>query len=138
MNCIIIDDDLMSRRVIEEFVERTDQLILVNSYETAVDAINAFNTGEDIDLIFLDIEMPEMNGYETCRRLKENKESKEIPVIFLSGLHSTEEKLDAFEAGGVDYITKPFSVKEVVARVKAALRRTTALEQEINGVEGML
>ena len=56
MNCIIIDDDQMSRRVIEEFVSRTDQLILLNSYENAVDAINAFNTGEDVDLIFLDIE----------------------------------------------------------------------------------
>ena len=70
MNCIIIDDDQMSRRVIEEFVERTDQLNLVSSYENAVDAINAFHSGEDIDLIFLDIEMPEMSGIDFLETLQ--------------------------------------------------------------------
>ena len=90
---------------------------------TASDGASAIETvrRQSPDIILLDIIMPKMNGYETCRRLKENEESRDIPVIFLSGLHSTGEKIDAFEAGGVDYITKPFSEKEVLVRLRTHL-----------------
>ena len=100
MNCIIIDDDLMSRRVIEEFVERTEQLNLLNSFENAVDAINAFNTGEDVDLIFLDIEMPDMSGIDFLETLKNP------PQIIIV---SSKEKyaLDAFNYDVTDYLLKP-------------------------------
>ncbi|HEY9836411.1 MAG TPA: response regulator, partial [Vampirovibrionales bacterium] len=74
------------------------------------------------DLIFLDIQMPEMNGYEVCEQLKANPETAEIPVIFLSVIEETLEKVHAFNVGGVDYITKPFQVKEVVARVETQLQ----------------
>jgi two-component system, sensor histidine kinase and response regulator len=73
------------------------------------------------DLILLDVVMPKMNGYEVCRRLKSNKKTREIPVIFLSILHEIYHKVKAFEVGGVDYITKPFQVEEVLARVKNQL-----------------
>ena len=66
--------------------------------------------------------MPEMNGYEVCRQLKTDEELEHIPVIFLSALSETEDKLKAFEAGGVDYITKPFQYEEVRARVETHLR----------------
>ncbi len=74
------------------------------------------------DLILLDINMPEMDGYEVCRQLKADKELARVPVIFLSALSETEDKLKAFEAGGVDYITKPFQYEEVRARVETHLR----------------
>ena len=74
------------------------------------------------DLILLDITMPEMSGYEICAQLKSNPSLKDIPVIFISGLAETEDKVRAFEAGGVDYITKPFKVQEVQARVDSHLR----------------
>ncbi len=93
------------------------------------------------DLIFLDIQMPEMNGYEVCEQLKANPETAEIPVIFLSVIEETLEKVHAFNVGGVDYITKPFQVKEVVARVETQLQilrlqnklkeQNIRLEQEI-------
>jgi DNA-binding response OmpR family regulator len=73
------------------------------------------------DLILLDIMMPEMNGYEVCERLKDDPRLMDIPVIFLSGLESTEVKVKAFRSGGVDYITKPFQFEEVRARVKTHL-----------------
>jgi two-component system sensor histidine kinase/response regulator len=77
------------------------------------------------DLVLLDINMPEMDGYEVCRRLKDNEALREIPVIFLTALTETADKLKAFGFGGVDYVSKPFQIDEVLARVKVhiALRR---------------
>ena len=73
------------------------------------------------DLILLDISMPEMDGYEVCQALKENGDWQEIPVIFISALTETLDKVKAFSAGGVDYITKPFQIDEVIARIEAHL-----------------
>src|SRR5512135_3017124 len=67
------------------------------------------------DLILLDINMPEMNGYEVCRRLKADRRFSDIPVIFISALSETLDKVEAFTSGGVDYITKPFQFEEVEA-----------------------
>ncbi|MEG4233158.1 PAS domain S-box protein [Microcoleus sp. Pol11C3] len=74
------------------------------------------------DLILLDIRMPEMNGYEVCRRLKAKAETEQIPVIFLSVLDEMNDKLQAFRVGGADYITKPFQVEEVLARIDKQVR----------------
>jgi signal transduction histidine kinase len=74
------------------------------------------------DLFLLDINMPEMNGYELCECLKSNPELSAAPVIFLSALSATEDKVKAFQAGGADYITKPFQLEEVQARVLTHLK----------------
>ncbi len=74
------------------------------------------------DLILLDIKMPDMSGYEVCRRLKADDRLKDIPVIFISALQETLDKVHAFASGGVDYVTKPFQFEEVVARVGTHLR----------------
>ena len=79
------------------------------------------------DLILLDINMPDINGYEVCRRLKANQQTADIPVIFISALDEVLDKVKAFEAGGVDYITKPFEMQEVLVRVKTHL--TISLQQ---------
>ena len=73
------------------------------------------------DLILLDILMPGMDGFETCQRLKDSSETRDIPVIFMSALTDTVDKVKGFEVGAVDYITKPFQYEEVLARVKAHL-----------------
>jgi adenylate cyclase len=80
------------------------------------------------DLILLDINMPEMNGYEVCRRLKNDEQLKDIPVIFLSALNEPMDKVKAFAVGGVDYIAKPFQFEEVRARVEAHLTLKVARE----------
>lgn len=102
MNCIIIDDDEMSRRVVEEFIGRTDFLNLVNSYTNAVEAINYLNQGEDVHLIFLDVEMPEMTGIEFLNSLT-------LPpqVIIIS----SKEKyaIQAFDYSVTDYLLKPIT-----------------------------
>ena len=74
------------------------------------------------DLILLDVAMPEMNGYEVCEQLKSDPVLKEIPVIFISALSDTMDKVKAFRVGGVDYVTKPFQFEEVYARVQTHLR----------------
>jgi diguanylate cyclase (GGDEF)-like protein len=94
------------------------------------------------DLILLDIKMPDLDGYEVCQQLKQNIHTRDIPIIFLSALDDVIDKVKAFEAGGVDYITKPFQVKEVLARVKNQLALQSAraeisqlnqeLEQRVN------
>ena len=86
------------------------------------------------DLILLDIMMPEMDGYEVCRRLKENQLLHDIPVIFISALNETNDVVKALKFGGVDYITKPFRAEEISARVKThiKLRRQSIELQELN------
>jgi CheY-like chemotaxis protein len=69
------------------------------------------------DLILLDIKMPDMDGYEVCRRLKKDELAREVPVIFISALNETIDKVKAFGTGGVDYITKPFQIEEVMVRI---------------------
>ncbi len=113
MNCIIIDDDLMSRRIIEEFVNRTDQLHLLSSYENAVDAINAFNSEEDIDLIFLDIEMPEMSGIDFMETLANPPQ-----IIIISS--KDKYALDAFNYDVTDYLLKPISYSRFFKAVNKA------------------
>jgi putative two-component system response regulator len=81
------------------------------------------------DLILLDIRMPEMDGFEVCRRMKEDTHLRDIPVIFISALTETDEKVKAFHSGGVDYVTKPFQIEEIEARVATHLRLRNALSE---------
>jgi PAS domain S-box-containing protein len=87
------------------------------------------------DLILLDVKMPDMDGYEVCRRLKSSEQSRNVPVIFVSAYDKTVKKVEGFQAGGVDYIIKPFEREEVLARVASQLqlrKLTEHLEQEVN------
>ena len=104
-------------------------------------ALNAVHSSPP-DLILLDIIMPEMNGFEVCKKLKANQKTKDIPIIFLSVLDNATDKVKAFNVGGIDYITKPFQVEEVLARIENQLALQTlqkqlaqqnqALQQEIS------
>lgn len=90
---------------------------------------------EKPDLILLDIMMPGMNGYEVCRKIKENNQFKEIPVVFLTALSQENDEIRGLEAGGSDFIKKPISPPKLIARVKANLRnqktsKSTNIEQE--------
>lgn len=86
------------------------------------------------DLILLDIKMPEMDGYQVCEAIKTDEALRDIPIIFISALDDTFDKVKAFEYGGVDYVTKPFQIEEVVARIESQLtiqRQKIALQQEV-------
>jgi DNA-binding LytR/AlgR family response regulator len=102
MNCIIIDDDELSRRVVEEFIGRTDFLNLTHSFTNAVEAINYLKQGEEVHLIFLDVEMPEMTGIEFMNSLTHPPQ-----VIIVS----SKEKyaIQAFDYSVTDYLLKPIT-----------------------------
>ena len=85
------------------------------------------------DIILLDINMPEMNGYQVCQALKNDPDLYNIPILFISALDEIFDKLKAFQAGGVDYITKPFQIEEVVARIEAHL--TIKRQQQVLKIE---
>ena len=115
----IVDDNPYDLKLLGKILR--NQHYRVYSFPNGELALKGMEKGVP-DLILLDIKMPDMNGFELSRKLQENPLFKDIPVIFLSALHDTEDKVTAFSVGGVDYITKPFSFEEVLARVKIHLR----------------
>lgn len=124
--------------VIDDTKENIDILIesLIDKYEIYA-ALNGFDGIELVkeilpDLILLDIMMPEMDGYETIQKLKSDRNTKNIPVIFVSALSEIENKKRGFELGAVDYITKPFEIIEVEERVKIHLKLVQASRLLIN------
>ncbi|MBE0639610.1 MAG: response regulator [Bacteroidales bacterium] len=86
----------------------------------------------DFDLILLDVMMPGMDGFEVCKQLKNNPKTKEIPIIFLTAKSETENVVKGFELGAVDYVTKPFSTEELLARVKTHIDIRRKFEEKAN------
>ncbi len=116
---LIVDDSLNNLSLLERILSRKGyKVALASSGKLALDSVNATQP----DLILLDIMMPGMDGYEVCSSLKSSDRTRGIPIIFLSALVEVSNKVKAFNAGGVDYITKPFEAVEVVARVENQLR----------------
>jgi putative two-component system response regulator len=123
-NILVVDDTPASLALLSRMlVERGYEVRPVLSGAVALTAA----ASNPPDLILLDINMPEMNGFEVCRRLKEDSRLRDVPVIFISALAEAEEKVKAFHRGGVDYVTKPFQIEEVEARVDTHLRLRSAL-----------
>lgn len=123
---LIIDDQPESIALLVEFLseKQLDIQIALGGKEGVGKAVNG-----QPDLILLDILMPEMDGLITCRQLKTNTATADIPVIFLSASGDIDNKLTGFDCGAVDYITKPFSQEEVYARLNLHLRHKQQLDQ---------
>jgi len=116
---LIVDDTPANLQVLAEMLKnRGYKARPVPSGKLAIQA----SQSDPPDLILLDITMPDMDGFQVCQRLKEDKKLKDIPVIFVSALNETLDKVKAFSVGGVDYITKPFQFEEVQARVDTHLK----------------
>ncbi len=115
---LVVDDHPENLKVLTTYLKNLGCGIRV-----AMNGEKAIELAEDFipDLILLDVMMPGIDGFETCRRLKQSTKTNEVPVIFMTALAETSDKLQGFHAGGVDYITKPLQHEEVIARVKAHL-----------------
>ena len=120
MTILIVDDEVLIRNVIKEYLLNEGYKVL--EAKDGFDALRVISDNK-VDLIVLDIMMPKMDGF-TC--LSEIRKTKNTPVIMLSARKEEIDKLNSFDLGVDDYVTKPFSPKELVARVKAHLKRTTS------------
>ena len=115
---LIVDDTLANLKLLSETLNGHGyEVRAVKSGSSALKAVKTMPPS----LILLDINMPEMNGYQVCEQLKANDATQQIPIIFLTASNETKDKVKAFASGGVDYIAKPFQIEEVLARVKNQL-----------------
>lgn len=122
---LIVDDEINIRRVVREYAEFEGYE--VSEAENGMEAVEIIKD-EDFDLIVMDIMMPKLDGFSTC---KEIKKYKSIPVIMLSARGEEYDKLFGFELGIDDYVVKPFSPKELMARIKAVIKRNGRKENDI-------
>jgi DNA-binding response OmpR family regulator len=130
MKILVVDDEELIRNVIREYLLLED--FIVDEANDGVQAVNKV-IENNYDLIIMDIMMPHKDGYQAC---KEIKDIKDIPFIFLSARSDEYDKLLGFDLGVDDYVTKPFSPKELVARVKAVIKRSNGNKKifRINGL----
>ncbi|MCC8988271.1 MAG: response regulator, partial [Candidatus Contendobacter sp.] len=134
---LVVDDNLMSLKLLVNILTMEGyQIRPADSGELALAAVAA----QPPELILLDILMPEMDGFEVLRRLKAREQSRMIPVIFLSTATETEQRVQGFKLGAVDFVSKPFQHDELLARVQTHLelfRLRTQLEQRVAEVQAI-
>ncbi len=117
-NILIVDDTPANLRLLALMLNTQGYRIrIAEDGARALESVQA----NPPDLMLLDVMMPGMNGYEVCMQLRKDPSTRDIPIIFISALDDTQNKINAFTAGGVDYVTKPFHVEEVLARVETHL-----------------
>ncbi len=115
MQCIVIDDDAVTRRIIGEYIDRTDFLVNIAEFDNAIEGLNFLHSNPGVDLIFLDIRMPGMDGFELLDTLEQQPQ-----VIIISG--SDEYAMQAFEFGASDYLLKPIAYPRFYKGVSKTLR----------------
>ncbi len=136
-NILVIDDEINILELIRFNLELSNyKVFTAKNGKEGIEKINKIN----IDLIILDLMMPEVDGIQVCKYVRGNEKFKTIPIIMLTAKSTETDKIFGLEIGADDYITKPFSVKELTARVKALLRRSTMetnLSKEIIQLKNM-
>ncbi len=131
---LIIDDNPTNLGVLFDYLEALGFELVV-----ALDGVKGFKRAQyaQPDIILLDVMMPEIDGFETCRILKTDEATKDIPIIFMTALTNTQDKIKGFEVGGVDYVTKPIQHEEVLARITTHLR-IQKLHQQLESQNALL
>ena len=136
-NILVVDDDLDIRELISfNLVNEGHQVLEANDGEVGIDKARNNNP----DLILLDLMLPGIQGLDVCRIIKSDQETKEIPIIMVTALGQEEDIVKGLETGADDYITKPFSIKVLIARVNAVLKRSIEVGEDkskdilINGI----
>lgn len=122
---LIVDDNPTNLSILEEILEENYLISIAQSGAQALSITEKFLP----DLILLDVNMPEMDGFETCRKLKSQNDTRNIPVIFITARVEPEDVVQGFKEGGVDYITKPFNHSEVIERVQTHLKVQQLIRQ---------
>lgn len=138
---LVVDDQPANLKVLLSFLQEHDyRVYMVDSGQRALEVLPKIQP----NLVLLDVMMPGMNGFEICKKMKEDKGLAAIPVIFMTALDTVADKMTGFSVGGVDYITKPFQQVEVLARINTHItlrKREKELEaalEEIKTLTGIL
>lgn len=129
MKILVVDDEQSIRELLEFNLKK-------NGYETltAADGLEALQKAEGTDLILLDLMLPEIDGIEVCRRLKTAAKTADIPIIMLTAKAEEVDRIIGLEMGADDYVAKPFSMRELMARIKAVLRRSSSSDRNNSNV----
>ena len=129
MKIMVVDDEQSIRELLEFNLKK-------NGYETltAADGLEALQKAEGTDLILLDLMLPEIDGIEVCRRLKTDAKTADIPIIMLTAKAEEVDRIIGLEMGADDYVAKPFSMRELMARIKAVLRRSSSSDRTNSNV----
>jgi len=114
---LIVDDEPINIEIMEEALEEDYQLEFSVTGEECLEKLNSIKP----DLILMDVNMPGITGIEACIKIKENVETADIPVVFVSALGLPEERMNGYKAGGEDYVIKPFEEDELLAKVELTL-----------------
>ena len=127
---LVVDDDPFSRKLVQRAIAKQYTVEMAENGEEGLKKAEALKP----DLILLDVEMPGMNGYEVCDRIKTTQSTRNIPVMFVSGHESVRERVQGFEVGGDDYVTKPFEKESLLAKINVLLKyrdKHNKLEKEV-------
>ena len=122
---LIVDDTPTNLGILEDILDKNYFISVAQSGTQALSVTKMFSP----DLILLDVNMPELDGFETCRRLKSREDTRHIPVIFITARVEPDDVVQGFKEGGVDYITKPFNHSEVIERVQTHLKIQKLIKQ---------
>jgi phosphoserine phosphatase RsbU/P len=131
---LVVDDMLATRNIVGDILRKAHyNSDFAGNGHQALELLKNYN---DYDLVLLDIEMPEMNGFEVCRAIRQNDKLREIPVIFLTSSDNVENKVAGFNSGAQDYVIKPFNPKELLARVKThiQLKQKSDIIKDMNNI----
>lgn len=131
---LVIDDSALERKLITKVLERNN--FVVHQAVSGEDGLNVIQTLKP-DLILLDILMPGMDGMQTCVELKKHPNCEDVAIIFMTGLTDSEDILKAFSTGASDYITKPYRMKEAMARIETHLKVRTLLDQHKQFIQAL-
>ncbi|MCP5000489.1 MAG: response regulator, partial [Hyphomicrobiales bacterium] len=126
---LVVDDDPVNLQVLKNHLGLQHYALTLAT--NGSDALAAIDTGLPPDLVLLDVMMPGMSGYEVCRRLREQYPANEVPVMLLTAKNQVQDLVAGFEAGANDYLTKPFSKEELLARVNTHLRMKTLVAENV-------
>lgn len=124
---LVIEDEMHIQELIKYNLEKNN--FTVSIADNGIDGLQQVMTS-DYDLVLLDLMLPGLDGLEICKRMRSNKNTKKIPIIMLTAKSEEFDKVLGLELGADDYMTKPFSIKELIARVRASLRRVDNNEDE--------
>ncbi|MBI1922480.1 MAG: response regulator [Geobacter sp.] len=123
----LVDDSRITQMIIKGVLSENYEMDLQENGLDGIAAIKKFMP----DLVLLDIHLPDIDGYEVCRVLKNDEKTRDIPIIFITSMDSVQERVKGFEAGSEDYVVKPFYPQELLARVKAHLATRSAKAQAV-------